>query len=71
MHLLCRYQGLAMNTFGKSCDKADPGYMCPRSGDDNTSTVYAGALLSDAVQINFLLCLVQTLSILASLMIYV
>ena len=35
MRLLCRYQGLAMNTFGK----ADPGYMCPRSGEDNTSTL--------------------------------
>ena len=39
MHLLCRYQGLAMNTFGVGCDKADPGYMCPRSGDDNISTL--------------------------------
>ena len=39
MRLLYRYQGLAMNTFGVGCDKADPGYMCPRSGDDNISTL--------------------------------
>ena len=39
IYSLFRYQGLAMNTFGKSCDKADPGYMCPRSGDSNISTL--------------------------------
>ena len=31
--MVSRYQGLSMNTFGKNCDKTEPGFIYTRSGD--------------------------------------